>query len=759
MQTSRRQPLVFASDSTPAAQDSDLAPELTPDVEPANAPTAAIVFKPVERPNPDEIAPLAEPDAPDDADADPPFLPLRPAAPRPTAGLGGEARADRTPVLLAAIASLTWVAGLIALGLAFPQTLAPLAKGPIATAALLVLLASPLALVWAAALVLGDARRLLAESHRARAFTEQMMAPAAAAAVEAGGLIESLHGQIAEASIAAKKAGERLAGLRDAVAEETELLAQATSYTDQTAGKLVASLSAQRVELNTLAVTLEARAAAVTDVMNRQAHMVADASDLAETQLGEAQAALTARSADLAATAAQAAEISRIAAEDLARQAARLESAGTGVGDQLRSLEEGLTGQRAGLVTLAHGLRADQEEFASLAETRTAQLSTLIASAAHEAQSLNEAAAHGARAVGLIVEQAGERFASLASAAGEHRGQFETASASALAALEVAGERQRVALSDSLAGAAASMEDRLAQARSVIEESARLADEAAGATAARLTESFEGVGHSLAELRALADEVLAAADRLPSEAAERGEAIRASLAGSLESLVASARRTAEETQAIDAAFQDRVRRNYEMLSEAVKLMGVVAHAGQAPEPLLRRPREPAPEPDPIALRPRLRLTALEDETESVPDPEPKSDWTWQGLPAEAEEPVQGDGGEISPFNAIAAMGIDPAALLTRGRIQEIAQAIQTGDNPGARDVVRTLAPAATRRLARRVLSDRAFGAMSRAFVASYAEQLGAAVRSDPEGYQAASLLACDLGRAYLLLDASTVSAR
>jgi hypothetical protein len=46
----------------------------------------------------------------------------------------------------------------------------------------------------------------------------------------------------------------------------------------------------------------------------------------------------------------------------------------------------------------------------------------------------------------------------------------------------------------------------------------------------------------------------------------------------MDELMGQARRTAEEAQAIDAAFQDRVRRNFEMLSEAVRLMGTAASA-------------------------------------------------------------------------------------------------------------------------------------------------------------------------------------
>ena len=40
--------------------------------------------------------------------------------------------------------------------------------------------------------------------------------------------------------------------------------------------------------------------------------------------------------------------------------------------DPLQALEDGLTQQRAALVTVAHALRAEQEDFATLTESRTA---------------------------------------------------------------------------------------------------------------------------------------------------------------------------------------------------------------------------------------------------------------------------------------------------------------------------------------------------------------------------------------------------
>ena len=104
------------------------------------------------------------------------------------------------------------------------------------------------------------------------------------------------------------------------------------------------------------------------------------------------------------------------------------------------------------------------------------------------------------------------------------------------------------------------------------------------------------------------------------------------------------------------------------------------------------------------------------------------------------------------------MGIDPAALLSRARIEEIGAAVQVGDLAGAREVVRSLAPAAVRRLSRRVISEDAFAARRQDYLGRYLQILEAAVKRDPQGFQVTSLLACDVGRIYLLLDAAAVEA-
>src|SRR3712207_6941968 len=62
---------------------------------------------------------------------------------------------------------------------------------------------------------------------------------------------------------------------------------------------------------------------------------------------------------------------------------------------------------------------------------------------------------------------------------------------------------------------------------------------------------------------------------------------------------------------------------------------------------------------------------------------------------------------LFPYTTLfrSALGIDAAALLPRTRLDEIGAVLQAGDAGGAREVVRRLAPAAVRRLSRRVLTE------------------------------------------------------
>ncbi len=182
---------------------------------------------------------------------------------------------------------------------------------------------------------------------------------------------------------------------------------------------------------------------------------------------------------------------------------------------------------------------------------------------------------------------------------------------------------------------------RLAEAKGLVEQSARMVEEAGARSVAQLASGVATARETLTELEQLLSDIDSRIAQLPADAENGAEQVRVSLARGMEALIASAHKAAEETQSIDAAFQDRVRRNYDMLSQAVRLMGVVAGAAStAPPPLEPPPPLPPPPPmpppapqlnlpprpvipepdeplfaDEVGLRPRLKLTPTASDEE------------------------------------------------------------------------------------------------------------------------------------------------
>lgn len=290
------------------------------------------------------------------------------------------------------------------------------------------------------------------------------------------------------------------------------------------------------------------------------------------------------------------------------------------------------------------------------------------------------------------------------------------------------------------------------------------------------------------------------AAELPAGARAQVEQVQASVAEGMDELMTQARRTADEAQAIDAAFQDRVRRNFEMLTEAVRLMGTVAvappkplepQATDAPDPVADEP--PAPPPKPRAKeakrppaeqeirpskatrtapadRPRLRLTptATDEEFSSVfeaaagrsPAPPEADDeggeaWTWKDLLASLDG-ADADGERLEDLLGaeLSHMGVDADSLLPKGRVEQIAATVHAGDIDGARQVVRRLAPAATRRIGRRLFTDDGVKRQVEIYVRRYQTLVDDTIVRDPKGQLLAELLNAPGGKLYLLLDAS-----
>jgi hypothetical protein len=826
------------------------------------------------------VPPIAPPEAEPQGSAPlspiPPAADLAPAnvqipAPRPETAPARSIRADLPspwPVYLAAlVVSVLWALAPIAFAFGYRRAVSPFDFDPFALTVLAAMAVGPAAFVWIAAYMIRQGQKLGAEARRAKQLADEMVSPAMSAGARASDVVQAVREEIVRAGTAADEARETLLALRQALASESERLIEATSTSARTAGELTGALGQERTQMLSLTQALDAQAGAVADAITKQARMVAEASDLAETQLREAEAALAARAADLAAAAGEASDAARTAGEDLTRHISRLETAGVGVSDQIRGVEQGLTEQRAGLVTVAHALRADQEAFGAQSETHAAQLSEFISQARLSTAEMGDRAVKGGEALRELIAEAAEQFRELAEsakaerdefgqstlhsmeavsqAAAEERRKLEEQTRASIEGLGQAAEETRKAAEahavtareqvDQLSEAAFSagqkanqvFEQRLAEARDLIERSAQMVEQAGAATARKLEEGAVAARSTLDELAGMMADIEARATRLPAAARGQAEEVRQAVADSIDDLMEQARRTSDETQAIDAAFQERVRRNYEMLSEAVRLMGTVAGGAgslappqpaqmreriaapppprssrrREPEPEMlfadieddegdealeltspveaeppaRRSRAPEPPPQPeLPPRRRLRLTptATDEEFSNVFEqaagrppaaPEPASaaedaadEWTWKDLLSSIDEggPARKPGLEQVLAAEVAAMGIDPSALLPRGRIDEIGAAIQVEDVDGAREVVRKLAPAATRRLARRLFTDETLRRQVVTYLNGFQDMLDDAAARDPQGFAVGQLLASDAGRTYLLFDAA-----
>ncbi|MCC4292832.1 tipN [Brevundimonas aurantiaca] len=767
-------------------------------------------------------APIAEPTIADAAAAPlemavaqgQPPAPFERSPPVPASpGSSTPAPSGRNAYLFAGLASAVWIGG-VASWAAYEVGAGGTDLDPlrIAVYALLALAPASLTLVLANAILQGAG--LAAETRRARRMAESLVAPTAFAADQAGQVLTSLRTDIDHAALAAERARSDMALLRQALAEETERLNEAAEAAGRTARRLVENLGRERDQMQALGLHLDSQAAGVLDAVERQSRMVADASDLAQAQLREAEAALAARAADMAAAAGEAQDAARVAADDLARQTIRLENAGSGVAEQIQSVEEGLSQQRAALVTAAYALRTDQEDFSAQVESQRAQFVEHLSATRAAHNEMGQTSEASIQALREILEAAGDQFRALIDMSQREADGFDAATKVSLDRFEAlaadardtlmeetrrALEQMRATAEDSRAAAADASEqarlraDRLGEAlfeaaqkadqaadariedaRRIVGETSGLLEQAGERMVQRLESLIDRLNAALSEIDTAVADVDERAARLPEQARARVDAVRASVEEGLNALAAASRKAAEDTEALDVGFQERVRRNYDMLTEAVRLMGVVS--GDAPTGRRRDPDfGPEPRPSPrlpasppereedksFGLRGRLRLAPTEPEKAKSPG----AGLGWAELvaggpeapPLDLDTPTAAapDTAALSDrvSAAIRRMGVDPNALLPRSRVEEAARLLGEGDPDGARHIVRRVAPAAVRSVSRRVLSDPELRADAERYVRVFAQELASAARMrDLQAIQ--TRLASDGGRAFMLLDAA-----
>lgn len=572
---------------------------------------------------------------------------------------------------------------------------------------------------------------------------------ARAGAEEAQGLIgartSELSAAVEHAGAAAQDAGAALAG-------QTERLERAGAFLGERYREMAAALEDRHGALSQLTDTLREEQEHAAALLEGQR------SRLAETAV-EARA-----SAEVVTAAAQ------------------------GGASSLRDLEHQAHGHAE---RLAEAGRAQQEALQRHAEELFAALQAQLAASREAAEA--------------ETRQALERLSAAAEQARAAAAQGAASAEQDVEARLVTAEAhlKRLAEVGRLAGEQASqvVNAAIAQASRAAEESAALVEQAGADAERRVNAGLEAARTAVLELSGLLQQVEGRVAALPGAAREQVEAARRAVAQTVQEAIAATREASRLEQARTAAAAaparpgppspSPVRANgAERKTAQPGDGGGPAAARPATPPSVAQPAAPSPPADleSAGLRPRLKLT-----TAGPPDPAPADgfetddpdgvilfdrtirgngasaetpdaapirgteDWSWTDLLAAEEQAAPArdeDDAADRLIGEIQAMGVDPGALLPLSRIDEITAALNAGNADAARELVSRAAPAAIRRLSRRVLTDKALRAQADKHVRQYQEMVEATTGRDREGHMTSALLSSEPGRTYLLLDAA-----
>jgi len=542
-----------------------------------------------------------------------PPLALRYRSP-PRQELGGA----RYAYLAAGFGAVIWVGSFMAFMIGFQQNIAPLTYVPFQSVILAVLTVLPAAFMMLAAYAVRQGARMGSDARLARRLAEDMVIPAAQAASETTSVLESVRLEVDRAAAATRLALEEVSALRDSLTQETERLSEAAGDAQRTARLVGETLAHERDEIANLTRDLRAGAEDIVAAVSQQSHLVVDASDLARTQLQEVEATLIASAAGLTAATVTASQSAQDAGDKLAQQIQFLDGTGAALAERLRFLDARLMEQRDGLNALVERCDDDQDEIAIRLETRRAQLAETIAEAYVSARDLTDASGQGADALRALIAAAADQMRDLVQSAEAERAMLAQTAAETLTHLsDQAREAQDVAGAHAQAArvqveqlgqlafdagqrANQAFEGRIADARRLIEQSAALVEEAGVRSAARIESGLEATRGALSDLTLAFVEIDNQMARMPDTARAQAEAVRAAVERGANELAAAVRKLSIETRAIDDAFQERVRKNYETLSEAAKVMAKAAPPPQprpaalTTAPILRREAPPPP---------------------------------------------------------------------------------------------------------------------------------------------------------------------
>ena len=445
-------------------------------------------------------------------------------------------------------------------------------------------------------------------TRRVEIAIRKLAEPAHYAQHEVHSLSNAISGEVERINSALESALARLAAMEEVISHHAETLEQSASDARDRTENLLKGLRSERLRLGEVSESLDDKAALIAAAISDQSKMVAAAAELAASQASDSERRIRASVDDLNEAGTAIVERSDAAATVISERAGHLRELSDGLKERSENLDAAYLKHRQRLNDASEALREEQEKIAAALDFHRAELDVMAKTAQEGAGALNEAASAGASAFRDAVDKALARANELASrvreetehAAGEHEAALARLVAAAQEAKEVseaaieAIEHQadivssKVEKTNEAAYEAARRSDeafelRMAEADKLTKRAAKAADEAAETVRRRLEAVLTSARTETETVERHVESMTARLAEMPVMARDRAQEAADALRRGLDGLNAAAMAAAEEAQEIDAAFQARIRQNYELLSDFMLRMGTVAGGRRAPE--------------------------------------------------------------------------------------------------------------------------------------------------------------------------------
>jgi hypothetical protein len=487
-------------------------------------------------------------------------------------------------------------------------------------------------------------------AHRVDLALQRLSAPASHAEHEVRSLSGAISGEVERINTALESALARLAAMEEVISHHADTLEQSAGDARDRTEILLKGLRSERLRLGEVSESLDDKAALIAAAISDQSKMVAAAAELAATQASDSERRIRVSVDSLEEAGSSIAERGDIVADKLTVRSASLRDLSDGLQDRSESLEAAYQKHCQRLGQAGEALRKEQEKIGSALDFHRAELDVMATTARGGADALNEAASSGAAAFKDAVDAAYDRSNSLAGevrsvsehAAREHEAALARLVAAAQEAKQISDaaieaieaqadiisskvERTNEAAFDAARRSDESFDKRISDAEKLTAKASQAADEAAESVSRRLEAVLAA---ARAETQTVERQITTMTDQLgelPVMARDRAKEAADALRRGLEGLNSAALVAAEEAQEIDAAFQARIRQNYELLSDFMLHMGTVAGgrrtlnlaSNELPDPLQRRRREAAETPQ---TSDTVAASTVEDEAGHTPRP-------------------------------------------------------------------------------------------------------------------------------------------